>query len=142
MRYTDKKGTTLNPDECKTADSFFMEAEVYICEPLEMHFNQKGELRAGKKSNKAIAHHRSDGSELIPAEVQARTRREGSQLLNLPLAPGYVVDDEGIINNYAIVTGMSRAEYPSPEQQQRYVFQGAIAILFVALTLMTAFAVS
>ncbi len=142
MRYTDKKGKTLNLDKCKSADSFFMETEVYICEPLEMHFNQEGELRAGKKSNKTIAHHRSDGSELIPAEVQARTHRKGSQLLNLPLAPGYTVDDEGIINNYAIQSGMSLAEHPSPEQQQRYVFQGAIAILFVALTLMTAFAVS
>lgn len=142
MRYTNKKGTTLNLDECKTADSFFIEAEVYICEPLEMHFNQQGELKAGKKSNKAIAHLRSDGSELIPAEVQARTHRQGSQLLNLPLVPGYLVDDEGIINNYAIEPGMSLAEYPSPEQQHRYIFQGVIAILLVALTLMTAFTVS
>ncbi|WP_315792152.1 hypothetical protein [Fischerella sp. JS2] len=76
-----------------------MEAEVYICEPLEMHFNQQGELKAGKKLNKAIAHLRSDGSKLIPAEVEAPTHRQGSQLLNLPLVLGYVVDDKGIMNN-------------------------------------------
>ena len=142
MRYTDKEGKTLNLDDCRTADSFFMEAEVYICEPLEMHFNKEGDLKAGKKPNKAIAHLRSDGSELIPAEVQARRHRDGSQLLNMPLATGYTLDDEGMINNYAIQPGMSLAEYPSPEQQQRYIFQGAVAILFVALTLMIAFAVS
>ena len=56
MRYTDKEGNTLNLNECMTADSFLMEADVYICEPLEMHFNQKGELRAGKKPKKAAAH--------------------------------------------------------------------------------------
>ncbi|MBD2596447.1 ssl1498 family light-harvesting-like protein [Nostoc spongiaeforme FACHB-130] len=142
MRYTDKEGKILNLDDCMTADSFFMEAEVYICEPLEMHFNKEGDLKAGKKPNKAIAHLRSDGSELIPAEVQARTHREGSQLLNVPLATGYTVDDEGMIDNYAIQPAMSLAEYPSPEQQQRYIFQGALAIVFVALILLTALAVS
>jgi hypothetical protein len=49
MRYTDKEGNTLNLNECMTADSFFMEANVYISEPLEMHFNEAGELRNGKK---------------------------------------------------------------------------------------------
>lgn len=56
MRYTNKEGTTLNLDEAMTANSFFMEADVYIREPLEMYFNQKGELRAGKRPNKAVAH--------------------------------------------------------------------------------------
>jgi len=55
MRYTDKEGNTLNLNECMTADSFFMEADVYIREPLEMHFNQEGELRAGKKPKKAVS---------------------------------------------------------------------------------------
>lgn len=55
MLYTDLEGNTLNLNECMTADSFFMETDVYIREPLEMHFNQKGELRAEKKPNKAIA---------------------------------------------------------------------------------------
>jgi hypothetical protein len=142
MRYTDKEGKTLNLDDFRTADSFLMEAEVYICEPLQMHFNKQGDLKAGNKPNKAIAHLRSDGSELIPAEVQARTHREGSQLLNLPLATGYTVDDEGMIDNYAIQPAMSLAEYPSTQQQQRYIFQGAVAIVFVALTLLTALAVS
>ncbi len=37
MRYTDREGNTLNLNECMTADSFFMEADVSIREPLEMH---------------------------------------------------------------------------------------------------------
>lgn len=141
MLYTDKQGKTLNLNECMTADSFLMQAEVYISEPQEMHFNQTGELKAGKKPNQAVAH-RSDGSELIPAEVQANTRSDSNQLLNQPLAAGYTVDDEGITNNYAIEPAMYSAEYPSPKQQQRYALQGAIALLFVALTLVSAFAVS
>lgn len=54
MRYTDKEGNTLNLNECMTADSFSMEPDVYTCEPLEMHFNQNGDLKAGKRSNKAV----------------------------------------------------------------------------------------
>ena len=103
-----------------------------------MHFNPQGELQAGKKSNQTLAH-RSDGSELLPAEVQANTRPDGSQL---PLAAGYTVDDEGITNNYALEPAMYLAEYPSPKQQQRYALQGAVTILFVALTLWSALAVS
>jgi hypothetical protein len=141
MRYTDNQGKTLNLNECMTADSFFMQAEVYISEPLEMHFNPQGELKAGKKWNQTLAH-RSDGSELIPAEVQANTRNDESKLLNEPLVAGYTVDDEGITNNYALEPAMYLAEYPSPKQQQRYALQGAVAILFVALTLWSALAVS
>jgi hypothetical protein len=69
MRYTDKDGNNLDLNERLAADSFFMEADVYISEPLEMHFNQKGELRAGNKSKKAVAHLHRDSSKLIAAEV-------------------------------------------------------------------------
>jgi hypothetical protein len=54
----------------------------------------------------------------------------------------YTTDDTGILNNYAAEPSIYFAEYPSPEQQQRYAFQGAVAVLFVALTLLTALAVS
>ena len=94
------------------------------------------------KKDKVVAHHISDGSELIPAEVQANTREEISKCLNKPLGAGYRVDDEGIINNYATEPDMSLADYPSPEQQKRYVSLGAGAMLLVAITLLTAFAVS
>lgn len=68
MRYTDKEGNTLTSDGCMTADSFFMEADVYTSEPLEMHFDQKGELKAGKRPQK-VAHRRSDSNELLPIGV-------------------------------------------------------------------------
>lgn len=92
--------------------------------------------------DKVVAHHISDGSELIPAEIQANTSFENSQLLNTPLSKGYTVDDEGIINNYATEPDMSLADYPSPEQQKRYLSWGAGAMLLVTTTLLTAFAVS
>ncbi|MGH7998283.1 MAG: photosystem II assembly protein Psb34 [Brasilonema sp.] len=91
---------------------------------------------------KVVAHHLSDGSELIPAEVQANIGQNGSQLLDLPLATGYTVDDEGIVNNYAIESDMSLAKYPSAKQQWRYLFLGIGAILFVAVIALIAFAVS
>lgn len=53
----------------------------------------------------------------------------------------YTTDDRGILNNYAVEPTLYYAEYPSAEQQ-RYLFQGAVATLFVALTLLTALAVS
>lgn len=54
----------------------------------------------------------------------------------------YTTDDRGILNNYAVEPAIYFAEYPSVEQQQRYALQGAIAIVFVALTILTAFAAS
>ena len=94
------------------------------------------------KKNKVVAHHISDGTELIPAEIQANTREEIKQCLNKSLEGGYTIDDEGIINNYATQPDMSLADYPSPEQQKRYVFLGAAAALLITITLLTAFAVS
>lgn len=84
----------------------------------------------------------SDGSELIPAEVQANTRHDGSKIPDKPLAPGYTVDEEGINNNYAIEPDMSSAEYPSPKQQQRYILWGVGAILLVAVIGLIAFVAS
>ncbi|MEM7761508.1 MAG: ssl1498 family light-harvesting-like protein [Cyanobacteria bacterium P01_A01_bin.40] len=94
------------------------------------------------KKNKVVAHRISDGSELIPSEIQASTPEEISKCLNKSLEEGFVIDDEGIINNYATEPDMSLANYPSPEQQKRYVFLGAGATLLITLTFLTAFAVS
>uniref|UniRef100_A0A7C3KGH5 Ssl1498 family light-harvesting-like protein n=1 Tax=Oscillatoriales cyanobacterium SpSt-418 TaxID=2282169 RepID=A0A7C3KGH5_9CYAN len=95
-----------------------------------------------EKENKAGAHPPSDGSELVPAEVQATIRHEGNAPLHEPLGAGYTVDDEGIINNYALEPKMSKAEYPSPKQQQRYILLGVVAILLVSLVVWLAFTVS
>ena len=54
----------------------------------------------------------------------------------------YTTNEEGILNNYAAEPAMYFAEYPSPEQQRSYVIQGAVAFLFVALTIFTALGVS
>lgn len=83
----------------------------------------------------------SDGSELVPSEVSARMRREGNGFNRPPLA-GATVDQEGLTNNYAVEPETYLAVYPSPEQQRIYLYQGAIAFLFVTLTVLTAFAVS
>lgn len=54
----------------------------------------------------------------------------------------YTVDETGVLNNYAVEPAVYPAQYPSPEQQQQYAFQGAIAALFVTFTILTAFVVS
>jgi len=95
-----------------------------------------------KKDQKTTIHPPSDGSELVPAEVQANTRRETDSSLHEPLEVGYTVDEEGFLNNYAIEPKMSKAAYPSRKQQQRYIFLGVGAFLFVLLALWIAFAVS
>ncbi|HEY9650572.1 MAG TPA: ssl1498 family light-harvesting-like protein [Coleofasciculaceae cyanobacterium] len=86
--------------------------------------------------------HPSNGTELIPAEVQANTRHDGSKMPDKPLAHGYTVDEEGLNNNYAIEPEMSSAEYPSPQQQGRYILWGVGAILFVAVLVLVGFLVS
>ena len=50
--------------------------------------------------------------------------------------------DNGILNNYASEPDMYLAMFPAPEQQQRYMLQGAFAILFIASLLGIAFGVS
>lgn len=94
------------------------------------------------KKDKVVAHHISDGSELIPAEIQASTREEIIQCLNKSLEGGYTIDDEGIINNYATEPDLSLENYPSPEQQKRYIFLGAGATVLIIIALLTTFAVS
>lgn len=54
----------------------------------------------------------------------------------------YTTNEEGLLNNYATEPAMYYAEFPSIDQQRRYAFQGALAILFVVTTLLTALAVS
>jgi len=54
----------------------------------------------------------------------------------------YTVDETGVMNNYAVEPKAYFAVYPSPEQQRRYLFQGAFAMLLVVGTLVTAFVVS
>ena len=49
---------------------------------------------------------------------------------------------EGQINNYANEPQMYYAQSPSQEQQQRYMFQGAFAVLFVTALMLTGIAVS
>ena len=54
----------------------------------------------------------------------------------------YTTDNEGLLNNYAVEPELYYAVYPSPEQQQRYTFQGAIGFALVMLSVFTAFAVN
>jgi hypothetical protein len=84
--------------------------------------------------------HHSDGSELIPAEVQANASlnaespAEGSPPLES------TVDDEGRLNNFAVEPEVYPSEYPSPRQQRRYIYWGlAAAVLVVSLVLISKF---
>ncbi|EKU99146.1 hypothetical protein Lepto7375DRAFT_1161 [Leptolyngbya sp. PCC 7375] len=90
------------------------------------------------KEKEISDHSSSDGSELIPAEAPMT----GQKSQNEPLGAGYRVDDEGIVNNYALEPEVYEAKYPSPKQQRRYIVLGGAAVLFVALVLWIAFATS
>jgi hypothetical protein len=52
------------------------------------------------------------------------------------------IDDQGRLNNYATEPKIYLAAYPSPEQQQQYARQAAMAVLLLGSLLLTAFAVS
>jgi hypothetical protein len=51
-------------------------------------------------------------------------------------------DENGILNNFSTEPKMYRAEYPSPEQQKRYIAYGAASALLVASTIFMAIALS
>ncbi|MEA5534186.1 photosystem II assembly protein Psb34 [Crocosphaera sp. XPORK-15E] len=96
-------------------------------------------------STKTLEHNYSDGSELIPAEVAAREKREGSQPPNNPVSQtqkkeslnnptttkGYTVDQEGLINNYPVTPKLQGAKYPTPREQYAYMILGGLATVFV-----------
>jgi hypothetical protein len=51
-------------------------------------------------------------------------------------------NESGVLNNYATEPQMYFATYPSPEQQERYKIQGAIASLLVSALVLVSLAVS
>jgi hypothetical protein len=87
-------------------------------------------------------HHHSDGTELIPAEVQANIRHNEPRTIDTPLPVGYTIDDEGLTNNFGSEPGMYPSEYPSPRRQRQYMVLGATAFFFVVILLLTAVLVS
>ncbi len=52
------------------------------------------------------------------------------------------VNETGQLNNYATEPEMYLASYPAPEQQRRYLLQGGLATLLIAILALTALAVS
>ena len=84
----------------------------------------------------------SDGSELIPAEVQASMRHNDEALTADAPIPGTTVDDEGRIDNFPTEPKVYPATYPSRQQQLRYVFLGAGAILFIAILIWISVSIS
>ncbi len=80
--------------------------------------------------------------ELVPTEARVRRQREGNRFMRSPSVLGATVDQEGLNNNYGVEPQMYYATFPSYEQAQSYLVQGAFATLFVTVTLLTAFAVS
>lgn len=84
----------------------------------------------------------SDGTELIPAEVQASSHHDEAQSTDIPFVIGYTIDDEGLINNFGTEPSIYPSEYPSSRQQRQYIVLGATAFIFVVSLLLTAVLVS
>ncbi len=84
----------------------------------------------------------NEARELVPTEARVRRQREGRNFMRRPNVLGATVDQEGLNNNYGVEPEMYYAAFPSPEQVQTYLVQGAFAALLVTTVLLTAFAVS
>jgi hypothetical protein len=79
--------------------------------------------------------HHSDGSELVPAEVKVSERhynQDTDEPVRSSAIPGSTIDDEGLLNNFAVEPNVYPSEYPSPRQQRNYIFWGIAAALLVA----------
>ncbi len=104
----------------------------------EVYVNQT-KIQAPK--NEIQFPHRSDGSELVPAEVQANQRQDEEDQTTWTagvVIPGSTMDDEGLINNFAVEPKVYLAEYPSIHQQRRYIYWGiAATVLIVSLVLLS-----
>lgn len=51
------------------------------------------------------------------------------------------VNEQGLFNNYASEPAVYYAEFPSEYQQSQYLWQGAVATLFIATLVFTAISV-
>ena len=90
---------------------------------------------------------RSDSSELPSVEVPeavAETTFETSPTPSMPIPNGYIVDDQGLLNNYAILTPMYVEEptLPTIEERLRSKSQIIFAILITAIAILIALLVS
>ena len=98
------------------------------------------DIKSQEEKNDLKQPHHSDGSELIPAEVQASIHQNNENLVDIPTTPGTTVDDEGRLNNFAVEPKVYPAEYPSRQQQKRYLYWGiAAAALVILLVLISKF---
>jgi hypothetical protein len=52
------------------------------------------------------------------------------------------INENGVLNNYANEPKIYYATYPNKQQQIRYAFGGAVATLFVAVTVLVGLGVS
>ena len=95
----------------------------------------------GKTLNQAENRY-SNGTELIPAEVQVNIYHNEAQSIDIPFAVGYTIDDEGLINNFAAEPYIYLSDYPYLRQQRQYIVLGATAFFFVVMLFLTAALVS
>jgi hypothetical protein len=95
-----------------------------------------------EKIPKINDNHRSDGRELIPAEVQAKLDHNEIETLGDAAGEGYTVDDENLINNYAIEPKIYPSKYPKLEQQKRYIFLGIAAVILVITLILISLKIS
>ncbi|MTJ48832.1 photosystem II assembly protein Psb34 [Dolichospermum sp. UHCC 0259] len=51
-------------------------------------------------------------------------------------------NETGILNNYSKEPKLYYSEFPTKEQQNKYAFQGAVAVLFIASVVLIALGVS
>jgi hypothetical protein len=54
----------------------------------------------------------------------------------------YTTDDRGVLNAYAKEAPIYFAQYPTIDEQRRYMLQGVLATLLVTVTVLIAIAVS
>ena len=73
---------------------------------------------------------------------QENTPGEAQDLSVSPLGKGYTIDEEGVLNRYAVEPPICEASYPSAKEQRRYLFLGIAAVLFIAFILEIAFVAS
>jgi len=73
------------------------------------------ELQQDPRENPQPSQNRySCGTELIPVEVQAHIRHDEAQSTEILFPVGYAINNEGLINNFAIEPGIYPSKYPSP----------------------------
>lgn len=73
-----------------------------------------------------------NGSDLVPAEIQANTSQNDESSVDTPAVSGSMAGNEGWLDNSVVEPEVYPSEYPFSQQQLAYIYRSIATFMLVA----------